>query len=615
MPYKNHINTCSKNKNDLWSHFMHAREVTEANTSNMQAPTVASVVQATPLPSGMIANDMPPGPATNTALDEYRDAHPPASPLSKRIRRMPAKLLTGNLVLNNPELQESDVLPISLVAMLGSDPATTSPITGNTILVDLPRNTCNTQPNTFGVFQRYTRGDSPNDLVDRHDPDSEAPLSAMLDIPTYLQESNPYAPFPNKTSFLLSHWFWNRGAQKSKDSFRQLLDIIGNPSFIQDHIATTNWSQIDCKLGINSWDREEWQDVDAGWTESSVQLTILFHRNTDHPGLMAYTINGFYHRSLTTIIREKLTLKKQHSSHFHLQPYELLWQQDDDKDPLPLSGEMYSSPAFLRAHQEVQDLPGEPGCTIPRVVVALMAWSDATHLMQFGSAKIMPLYIYFGNESKYRRSKPSCRPAEHVAFFQQLPDSFKDFATCWTGMKKVTLEFMAFCNRELAHEQWHILLNAEFLHAYEHGMVLDWVGDSQKRRFYPWFITYSADYPEKVLMASICQLGGCPCPRCKIPKNLLRMMGTDADKQSRIDLERRDDDARRQKITKAQKEIYGKSNLAVDSAAIERELKPESLALQATPPGTYIGQLLHPSNLPLKGPRPWSRPHPMVTTK
>ena len=85
-----------------------------------------------------------------------------------------------------------------------------------------------------------------------------------------------------------------------------------------------------------------------------------------------------------------------------------------------VQGELYSSPAFIEAHEEVRKLSPEPGCNLERVVVALMFWSDATHLTAFGNAKLWPLYLYFGNESKYSRSRPSSHLCEHIAYFQSV---------------------------------------------------------------------------------------------------------------------------------------------------------------------------------------------------
>lgn len=52
------------------------------------------------------------------------------------------------------------------------------------------------------------------------------------------------------------------------------------------------------------------------------------------------------------------------------------------------------------------------------------------------------------------------------------------------------------CQRELMHEAWKLLLDAEFVHAYIHGIILK-CADGVYRRVYPRIFTYSADYPEK----------------------------------------------------------------------------------------------------------------------
>ncbi len=83
-------------------------------------------------------------------------------------------------------------------------------------------------------------------------------------------------------------------------------------------------------------------------------------------------------------------------------------------------GELYTSPAFLEAHEEIQTATGEPGCSLPRILIGLMFGSDSTHLTSFGSASLWPCYMYFGNESKYRRCKPSCQLCHHVAYFQKV---------------------------------------------------------------------------------------------------------------------------------------------------------------------------------------------------
>jgi hypothetical protein len=46
------------------------------------------------------------------------------------------------------------------------------------------------------------------------------------------------------------------------------------------------------------------------------------------------------------------------------------------------------------------------------------------------------------------------------------------------------------------HEVWHVLLDKEFLEAYQRGIILK-CADGILRHIYPCIFTYSADYPEK----------------------------------------------------------------------------------------------------------------------
>ena len=64
------------------------------------------------------------------------------------------------------------------------------------------------------------------------------------------------------------------------------------------------------------------------------------------------------------------------------------------------------------------------------------------------------------------------------------------------GGKGPNSAFMAHCQREIFHAQWAIIIDDEFLEAYEHGTVIKCC-DNIRRRFYPHIFTYSADYREK----------------------------------------------------------------------------------------------------------------------
>jgi hypothetical protein len=108
-----------------------------------------------------------------------------------------------------------------------------------------------------------------------------------------------------------------------------------------------------------------------------------------------------------------------------------------------------------------------------------------------------------------------------------------------------------FCRRELFHACWEILLDEDFVSAYRHGIILK-CADGVTRRVFPRIFTYSADYPEKyillqffsrqsvhssfyrVLIATIKDMGLCPCPRCLTPKKLFSDLGLLQDMKSRL---------------------------------------------------------------------------------
>jgi hypothetical protein len=77
-----------------------------------------------------------------------------------------------------------------------------------------------------------------------------------------------------------------------------------------------------------------------------------------------------------------------------------------------------------------------------------------------------------------------------------MSDEFKDFATHHNEGKGPTKVFFTHCRREFFHEQLKVIFDAEFIHAFKHGIVIE-CPDKIFRRFYPRIFTYSADYPEK----------------------------------------------------------------------------------------------------------------------
>lgn len=81
---------------------------------------------------------------------------------------------------------------------------------------------------------------------------------------------------------------------------------------------------------------------------------------------------------------------------------------------------------MLAADAEIRAAPCHPGDAdnIEYTVAPLMMWSDSTHLTNFGTASLWPIYMFFGWLSKYARGKPSAFAAHHLAYIPSVRKLF-----------------------------------------------------------------------------------------------------------------------------------------------------------------------------------------------
>ena len=287
-----------------------------------------------------------------------------------------------------------------------------------------------TKMNSFGLFRLYDEDSTPStdDPEDQSgvDPLSTPRFEAPMSQP-WPSSMNPFYPYPNENSWRIGDWYWNEGAQKSKHSFKKLVEIVTSSDFRTEDLYHTNWTAIDRQLGSLETihdpsqatpDSEEWQAEDRGWMQTDITISVPFPRRSLDPGPRNYTIANFHHRCLLSIIC-KVLLDPIRCKTFRFEPSSLRWKCSCDGEDIGVYGELFSSQAFIAAHCDLQDVP-PTNCTLPRRVVALMFWSDATQLMAFGDAKLWPLYVYFGNESKYQRCTPTMNRCSHAAYFQTV---------------------------------------------------------------------------------------------------------------------------------------------------------------------------------------------------
>ncbi|KAJ3524924.1 hypothetical protein NMY22_g10792 [Coprinellus aureogranulatus] len=529
-------------------------------------------------------------------------ANPPSPELGRgcRVKKMSYKIQPHTNFL------PSSALPASLFPSVNPPKGSTEreePDVGDRMLDALPSApeasatssppalaTVTTSPNEFGVYKVFKS--DPRDIP--HDPDNSTLPSDLREVPTSpvdatgqppaSQKPKPmpsFHPFPNMSSFLLGEWYWSDESGKSWESFQDLLAIVGSEGFQPHDVREANWSDISQKLASESMGNsnesgssEEWIDESVLWKTSSVTINVPLNKGMNNSGCHAFTVPGFHHRPLVPLIKEKLE-SSGGREYFHTLGHELRWRPGPGKEDVRVYGEMYNCPAFLQAYDELQGSAPEPNCKRPRHIVGLMFASDSTMLATFGTAKLWPLYMFYANDSKYRRGKASEKLFETVAYFEKLPDNFKDFFVALSGNDTVPTPLMTHCHRELFHEQWKLLLDEDFIEAYRHGIVVKCF-DGIERRFYPRIFTYSVDYPEKILLASIKNLGTFPCPRCTVHMEDVPRMGQKHDRRNRVRLARTDDEARRKEISTVRNFIY-KKMYSITSDVVKERLFPGSL--------------------------------------
>jgi hypothetical protein len=244
-------------------------------------------------------------------------------------------------------------------------------------------------------------------------------------------------PYPNIHAFNLNKWYWTKGT-KSKEDRRDLIEnVIGAPGFKPKKVVDVDFEKLDEQVSKGLGSRLD----GSGWENSSIVIEVpmgqkatkkskqkqaaahqsaLLHDEVDTEAdgrqTKKFTVHNFHHRKLTHVMRAAIEDIPQ-AKDYHWHPYESTWQPPwPGASPERVYDELYTSSSFLKADRELQNSPQEPGCTLPRAVCAIMLWSDATHVAQFGTAKLWPIYAYIGNLSKYTRCRPTARAAHHIAY-------------------------------------------------------------------------------------------------------------------------------------------------------------------------------------------------------
>ncbi|KAJ7196538.1 hypothetical protein GGX14DRAFT_376118 [Mycena pura] len=308
-----------------------------------------------------------------------------------------------------------------------------------------PRRWVKTTPNVHGVYKVYPRAPT-------HDPDASQTLRDLCqtseiqsaDAAVGTTDDVPwYSPFPNPTTAELMSWYILTNNHAARPSINSLVHDVIRRKEEESTFNVDDLASFDIDREIEHLDKIPVTPPGApsnGWLRGSVKLKLPCpkHRvpEADAPELI---IDNVFHRPLLDVMRE--AFEGPMFERFHTTPHSARWDRahdpaasDLDLDPVPepvpddnglpplppghedIFGELYTSAAYLGAYAKLPHVDDGVEC----IIAAFMFWSDATHLANFGTASLWPLYTFFGNQSKYERCKPTTNSGFHQAYFPSV---------------------------------------------------------------------------------------------------------------------------------------------------------------------------------------------------
>ncbi|KAL0063828.1 hypothetical protein AAF712_009273 [Marasmius tenuissimus] len=458
-----------------------------------------------------------------------------------------------------------------------------------------------TKPNELCIFRVYDAKEpsrypddsqfvtSPNFVSNKH-PDASTRVQKTMALsekttPGHKKETPeappPYAPLPNASTCKLFQWAYESNGVTEGSLDNLVHNVILQPDFDPSHFknfsAKRKLKKLDAPLPSSQ----------GKTPEISTKPSLFWKKKTTDPKPKASKTppfnfnNSIWRREKSpslchaldtntnpspTHLSSTLTMFDNEFYKLHLRPYKEFWVNPSTLQPngtQRIYGEAFTSNQAIHIEHEKLERLEKLGVNddLETVVIWMMMASDSTHLANFGTASSWPIYMYLGNHTKYERGHPKFFTAHHLAYIPQIPDTIRDVYREAYGCAPSD-DVMKHLKREVMQAVWDLIMDKDFLDAYEKSMVIK-CADKVKRRFLPEFFSYSADYPEKIAVVCVKYLGNCLCVRCIIEKSQVQHMGTKLDMRRRIQLKRIDDERRQKAVNDARWHIF------VDGRSVE----------------------------------------------
>jgi hypothetical protein len=285
-----------------------------------------------------------------------------------------------------------------------------------------------TAANKFGLLRAYHHRPSydpdehvlPEELANFKTPDDPFSPSESNTPPDSRHPPPPW-PFENMSKFLLMHWANSGSTQKTEAEITRLgREVLSSPEFKVEELGSFDAhrenKRMDDMIAAVESDAPFSRD---GWHKVNVDIQIPVASTTrPPPPSRTFSVPGLHHRSLVEVI--KAAWSEDMGKRFHLSPFKRMHVHPETKVETRVFDEAFTGDAWIEAHDDLQKQPNEPGCSLEKVIAGLMFWSDSTHVTNFGTASVWPLYLYFANLSKYIRARPNSGACHHVAYIPEV---------------------------------------------------------------------------------------------------------------------------------------------------------------------------------------------------
>ena len=294
-------------------------------------------------------------------------------------------------------------------------------------------------PNNLGIYWVYrcgapsftpaddfsledvTDSDNPNSIQKSSTSRSESSITPFNTTAVYRDPGSSHSArhfAENPSVFRLLLWHHNSALTKSLNDLNILVqNVIRAPDFSVEH-----FNDFDAARATDRFFEQEDLEthLNDGWYEQTVPITLACDKVLHKSEANAPTLDvaSLYYRKPLEVI--KAALQESNAQRFHIAPFEEYWTPHTDGPPERIYSDLYNSEAYLQEHANLHGQIREDPQALEIVIISMMLWSDSTHLTSFGNASLWPIYLFFGNQSKYDRAKPTTFSAHHLAYIPEV---------------------------------------------------------------------------------------------------------------------------------------------------------------------------------------------------